>query len=1484
MKGSVLIVGGGIAGTQAALDLAEYGLKVYLLERDYAIGGTMAKLDKTFPTNDCSMCILSPKLVEAGRHRNIELITNAEIIDFSGEPGNYRVRIREKPRYVDLEKCKGCGDCANACTVELPNHYEENLKKRKAIFRLYDQAVPSAFAITKLGESPCRAACPLHVNAHGYVALIANGKFKEALALIREKNPFPLIAGRICTHPCEEACTRGKVDEPVAIDLLKRFVADLELIELGDVPVPEVPESNGKRVAIVGAGPAGLLCAYDLRLKGYEVEVFDALPKPGGMLFAGIPEYRLPRDILFKELSIVERMGVKFHFNTRIGRDIPFRKVVDEFDAVFVAIGAHRSKKLNVEGENLQGVFGATEFLRQINLGNTVEIGQRVVVIGGGNAAMDAARTLKRLGKDVTIAYRRSEREMPANREEIEEAKEEGIEFMLLVSPKRILGKDKVEGIELIRMRLGEPDESGRRRPIPIEGSEFVLEADAVILAISQEPEIEGFEDLKKTKWNTFDVDPVTLQTNIEKVFAGGDCVTGPLTFIDAMFHGRKAAISIDRYLNGLDLYENRERGSYKSDIEVDIEGVPVKKRAKPVMLPVEKRKSFEEVVKGFTEEQAVEEAKRCLNCAGCCECMECVKACEAEAIVHDMTEKIREIEVGAVILAPGFDEFDPEVLKEYGYRRYPNVITSIQFERILSASGPTKGEILRLSDGKHAKKIAWIQCVGSRNEKIGKGYCSSVCCMYAVKEAVIAKEHSADVEPTIFFMDMRSYGKDFDKYVERAEKEVGVRMIRARISHIEEDEDHNLIIKYEDEEGKLVKEKFDLVVLSVGLEPTRTNEELRKIFNIELDEFGFARRKLFDPLETKKGGIFAAGSFSSPKDIPETVAEASGASGMAMELLAEARGTMVEKKELPPETPVFNQPPRIAVFVCHCGKNIGGYINVKEVVEYAKTLPCVVYAEDNLYTCSQDSQERIKEIIKKYNINRVVVASCTPRTHEPLFQQTIREAGLNKYLFEMANIRDQDSWVHMHEPEAATEKAKDLVRMAVYKAMLLEPLEEAQIPVNKNALVIGGGITGMTAALTLANIGHKVFLVEKENELGGYARKLKTSTKGEKIKPYLEKLIKEVENHPLIEVFKGAEIERSEGYVGNFKTYLKGREEPLEHGAVIIATGAREYVPNEYMYGKHPNIVLQRELEEKLEKGEIKENSTVVMIQCVGSRNDEHPWCSRVCCARAMRNAIDLIERTSADVYVLYRDIRTYGLREQLYTQARSKGAVFIRYEKGREPSVKIEDGRIKVRVYDPLLQKTLEIEPDYLVLSNGMVPGEDNEELSKMFKVPLNEDGFFLEAHMKLRPVDFATEGVFLAGLAHSPKFIDESIVQAKAAAARAAIILSKDYITTAGITAHVDERKCIGCGLCVDICAYSAISLTEKKVLGKVKQVAEVNPVLCKGCGACTASCRPGAIDLKGFTNDEILHAEFALTAETKKAKDLEEIEKRLAEVLP
>ncbi len=1015
--GSVLIVGGGIAGMQSALDLANSGYKVYLVESKPGIGGTMSQLDKTFPTNDCSICILSPKLVETGRHRNIEVITNAEIKSVEGKGGLFKITIREKPRYIDPYKCTGCGLCSKYCPVEAVDSYNEKLSKRAAIYIQYPQSVPLAY----------------------------------------------------------------------------------------------------------------------------------------------------------------------------------------------------------------------------------------------------------------------------------------------------IIDKDK---------------------------------------------------------------------------------------------------------------------------------------------------------------------------CVGCGLCK---NICLADAIDYEDKGKDIELDVGAVILSPGFDEFNPKIKAEYGYGVYPNVVTSIEFERILSASGPYQGHVLRPSDSKIPDNIAFIQCVGSREVRKGNPYCSSVCCMYAVKEAVIATEHTGGVKCTMFYMDLRTFGKDFDKYVNRAKKEYGVRMIRSRVASLKEDKDRNLIIAYEAEDGRLIKEKFELVVLSVGFDSPSGIKEVAEKFGVKLNKYNFAQTSVFEPIKTNVEGIFVAGAFASPKDIPETVAEASGAASEAMAYLKEVRGKEVREKIYPPVINVNNEPPRIGVFVCHCGINIGGYLDVKAVTDYASTLPGVVHAEDNMYTCSQDTQEKMQAVIEKYKLNRVIVASCTPRTHEPLFQETIREAGLNRYLFEMANIRDQDSWVHMNLFGLATSKAKDLVRMTVYKARLLEPLKEFKIPVNKNALIIGGGITGMNAALSLSDMGYTTYIIERDEKLGGNARNITETTGGEDVQNYLKELVKKIENKENIKVLKGAEIDRVEGYVGNYKTFLKGIDKPIEHGAVIIATGAKEYVPTEYSYGKSKRILLQRELENKIANNEIKGTESVVMIQCVGSRDENHPWCSRICCSRAVKNAIDLAQK-GIQTFILYRDIRTYGFREGLYTKARELGVVFVRFDENNKPTVSLdENGGISINVYDAVLRLKLQIKPDYLVLSNGIVPDkENNEQIAKLFKVPLNEDGFFLEAHMKLRPVDFATDGVFLAGLAHSPKFVNEAIAQAKAAAGRAAIILARDYILTAGTVSHVDEQKCIGCGLCTSVCPYAAVSLVEKKVMGKIKTIAEVNPVLCKGCGACAATCRPGAIDLFGFSNSEIINAEFGLISEQRKVETLDMAKKILSEV--
>jgi len=998
--GATLVVGGGIAGIQAALDLADAGFKVYLLDESASIGGTMAQLDKTFPTNDCSMCILAPKLVGAGRHPNIQLITYARLEEVSGEAGNFKVKIMKRPRYVNEDKCNGCGVCAQYCPVEVPNEFDERLGTRKAIYVPFPQAVPLKYAID------------------------------------------------------EENCLK----------------------------------------------------------------------------------------------------------------------------------------------------------------------------------------------------------------------------------------------------------------------------------------------------------------------------------------------------------------------------------------------------------------------------CELCMNVCKAGAVDFNQKPEVLNLEVGAIILSPGFEEFDPRLKSMYGYGRYANVVSSIEFERILSASGPHGGRILRPSDGTVPWRIAFVQCVGSRDALVGNNYCSSACCMYAIKESVIAMEHTKGVHCTIFFMDMRAFGKEFDAYYNRAAEEYGVKFVRSRVSSIHEiPTSQNLIVRHVEEETPK-DEEFDLVVLSVGMRPPKRTQELAKILGIQLNKYNFCATNVFSPVETSRLGIYVCGAFASPKDIPESVAQASGAAAKAGSIMASERGKLTVVKEYPPERDVSNEEPRIGVFVCHCGINIGGVVNVPEVVEYAKKLPNVVYAEHNLYTCSQDTQKGIRERIKEHNLNRVVVASCTPRTHEPLFRETVREAGLNIYLFEMANIRDQCSWVHMHEPKEATEKSKDLVRAAVAKARLLRPLPKPMINVIPAGLVIGGGLSGMIASLELAKQGFEVHLVEKDKELGGYARKIHYLLGSEDPQEQLKTIVKEVNENDKIHVYLNADVSDIKGYIGNFKTTLSnnGEKKEIEHGVVVVATGAIEYKPTEYLYGTDERVLTQHELEEKLAKGQF-DAKMVVMIQCVGSRNHERPNCSRICCGQAVKNALKIKELSpETDVYVLYKDMRTFGFREDFYRDASNKGVIFIRYDDETKPDVTKENGKLRVTAWEPVLKTWIPIEPDLLVLSVATIPNPDNERLAGMLKVPLTKDKFFLEAHMKLRPVDFATDGVFLCGMTHSPKFIDESISQACAAAARAATVLSKTALEMEGSIAIVDEELCSGCKICASVCAYNAIEMKENSE----KPVAKVLEALCKGCGTCGSSCPTKAITMGHFTNEQILaQVKAALTEEAK-----------------
>ena len=904
--------------------------------------------------------------MEVGRHLNIDLLTLSEVKEITGEPGNFKVKVLQKPRFIDASQCTGCGECAGVCPVVRPNEYDMAMSRRKAAYRRYAQAVPGAFAIEKAGTSPCKAACPAHISVQGYVALAARGEYREALRLIKEENPLPAICGRVCHHPCESVCKRGELDQPVAIDSIKRYIADLDLHSETRF-VPEIPERREERVAVIGSGPAGLSCAYYLALKGYGVTVFERLPVLGGMLRVGIPAYRLPREIIQAEIDVIREMGVEFRTGVDVGGDVTIGELRSQgYRAFFVAIGAQECKPLGIEGENLEGVCPGVDFLRDINLGKPVRLGDRVAVVGGGNVAMDCVRTALRNGSAKPfILYRRSVEEMPANEEEIEECREEGIEIMTLVNPVRILGEGgKVKAVECVRMRLGEPDSSGRRRPEPVPGSNFVIEVDAVIPAIGQESDWACLTPecaCELSEWGTMQVDPLTLQSSDEDIFAGGDAVTGPKTVIEAIAAGKQAAVSIDRYLSGVDLREGRER-EWKAVQEVSTEGYDrIPRELMPRLSPEVRISSFDEVQLGFTEEQLRREAERCLSCGVCSECYRCVDACLAKAVHHEDQPVEREIEVGAVIAAPGFQPFDPRAYDTYGYSRYPNVVTSMEFERILSASGPSMGHLVRPSDRKEPQRIAWLQCVGSRDiNHCDHGYCSAVCCMYAIKEAVIAKEHAGGrLETTIFFMDMRTHGKDFEKTYNRAKEEHGVRFVRSRVHSVEAvPGTEDLRIGYVDENGATQEETFDMVVLSVGLEASKRALQLADRLKLDATQDGFSLHSSFDPVATSRPGVFACGAFQGPKDIPHSVMEASAAAAAAGALLGEARGTRVREKQVPAQIRVQGERPRIGVFVCHCGINIGGTVDVPAVREYARTLPFVEYVADNLYTCSQDTQE----------------------------------------------------------------------------------------------------------------------------------------------------------------------------------------------------------------------------------------------------------------------------------------------------------------------------------------------------------------------------------------------------------------------------------------------------------------------------------------------------------------------------------------------
>ncbi len=832
--------------------------------------------------------------------------------------------------------------------------------------------------------------------------------------------------------------------------------------------------------------------------------------------------------------------------------------------------------------------------------------------------------------------------------------------------------------------------------------------------------------------------------------------------------------------------------------------------------------------------------------------CRVCEKICPAGAIIFDDPAREQILKAGAIILAPGFEPFDPATQDIYGLGRFPNIITNLQLERILSASGPFEGHLVRPSDQQTPKKIAFLQCVGSRDIHHGDfGYCSAICCMAAIKEALVAAEHSLEpVDITIFYQDMRSYGKDFEKYYNHA-LEKGVRFVRCRIHSVYAAPGiSEPTIRYMGETGGVQEENFDLVVLSVGLKAAESTKGLAAKLGIMLDKYHFAQTSSFSPVHTNIPGIFVAGCFPGPKDIPYAVMEASAAAGSTMAHLSTARGSFTQEDFFPPQRNVAGEDLRIGVFVCNCGSNISGVVRVPEVVEYAKTLPSVAYVQENLFSCSQDAQDQLREVIAKQRVNRVVVAACSPRTHEPLFQETLQKSGLNKYLLEMANIRDQCSWVHQEEPEAATRKAKDLVRMAVAKASRLAPLEENVVPVIPSALIVGGGMAGLTAALNLARQGFVSHIVEKENTLGGQARRIRETWKGEDVQSYLQRLIAQLMAEERVRIHLNAEVAAVDGFVGNFKTVLSTQEK-IEHGVIILATGAEPLAPREYLYGQHPGVTAWHELDEQvaMHPDLPARWRCAVFILCTGSRIPDRPYCSKICCTSSIHRALHLKKlNAEMEVFVLYRDIRTYGTREDLYLEAREKGILFIRYDLDNKPQVEAVGGKLRVNVVDPILGRPVRLEPDVINLATAILP-QGSDKISRLFKVPLNSENFLLEAHMKLRPVDLATEGIFLCGLAHYPKPIDEAITQALAAASRAATVLSKRTIRTSALVAAINPQTCIGCQSCLEVCSYGAIRYEASS------HTCLVNSALCKGCGACAATCPSSSAQLMGFGNGQL-----------------------------
>jgi len=841
--------------------------------------------------------------------------------------------------------------------------------------------------------------------------------------------------------------------------------------------------------------------------------------------------------------------------------------------------------------------------------------------------------------------------------------------------------------------------------------------------------------------------------------------------------------------------------------------------------------------------------------------CQICVPVCRSHAINFSQKLTKKKLKVGAVVLAPGFGKVSDETLAKYSYGKHADVVTSLEFERLLNPSGPYMGNVLTLSDQRHPKRMAFIQCVGSRDLGCGNGYCSSVCCMYAIKEAMVAKEHDPELDITIYYMDMRTQGKDFDAAQKRAEEQFGIKFVRARVAGVTPWDEKGLKLTYSTMAGEHSFAQFDMVVLSVGLDAPKDAQKISKMLDVELNQFDFCKTDPFHPLNSSREGVYVAGAFQGPCDIPESVTQSSAAAGIAAGALKKQRGKGYVVKSYPQEKDIAEEEIRIGVFTCHCGINIGGVVDVPRVDSYTDNMENVVYHQESMYSCSQDAQEMLKKRIKDHKLNRVVIAACSPRTHEPLFQETLKDAGLNRSLFEMVNIRDQCSWVHANEPEAATDKSMDLIRMAVAKANKIQPLPEQTVPVTDKALVIGGGVAGLTAALTLAEQGFHCTVIEREKSAGGNLLDIQRTIEGVETAKTLKKIIAKVKNEKLIDVMLNAELTSISGFVGNFSSTVKVSgnkgevEHTIDHGVIILATGGKEHVPAKVL-GQEPvkskQIITQKELEKRLNgKAKNRAPKSVVMVQCAGSRGDDLGYCSKVCCNHAVKNALHIKEiNPDSQVIVLYRDMRTYGYAEEKYRQARELGVVFIPYEVNRKPQISKKGSKVQISFFDPMLQEDVSIDPDLITLSVGIVP-QSTDTLSKLLKVPVTMHNFFMEAHVKLRPVEMPVSGVYVCGLAHSPKPLNETIIQAQAAAAKAAMPLVKGVVSVEPIVSHVNKDACIGCGLCASLCPYQAIQIIKVDK----KRKAETIVASCKACGICASHCPTFAISMGGFTNEQI-----------------------------